>query len=479
MNTIKQSCARFGLVLLGASAVAWSVSPGQEPAQCGPSPTSWNAVQPAVAPSPFAAAPELSPEALVTEVLARNPTLTEMTAAAQAAAARYPQAISLEDPMFGATFGPGTIAPDDRGVEFASRLEISQKYPWPGKRRLRGENAAADARAADLDVDDARLQLIENARDAFADYYLAGRGLAVNQEALDILRSIQSNQETLFKTGKIPEPDLLQTGVQIGRERQRRLTLERMLDVARARINALLDLPPDSPLPPPAPIPSAAALPDEQALRAAALTQRPDLKALAERIAAEQAALGLAHKEYYPDFEPFFMYDRFMGNVSDNRDLAAMLGVRVNLPIRLARRDAAVQEAEARVNQRVAELRRLTDDVNLAVDQAYKETVESEKMVRLYEESILPDVELNVKSSQTSYTTGKIPAVTLLDAERNLIDLRDSYYQATADAFRRRAALERAVGGSRDGVTPSPAPPSAPPAPPSPPAHLPPVSPGS
>jgi hypothetical protein len=49
--------------------------------------------------------------------------------------------------MVAATLGPGTCAPDDPGINIAYRLEISQKFPWPGKRKLRGENALAEARA--------------------------------------------------------------------------------------------------------------------------------------------------------------------------------------------------------------------------------------------------------------------------------------------------------------------------------------------
>src|SRR5216684_1782819 len=75
---------------------------------------------------PFHGMVELSADALVEQVLARNPSLTQMTAAWQAASARYPQVTSLDDPMFGVTIGPETIHPDDTGVEFASRLEISQ-----------------------------------------------------------------------------------------------------------------------------------------------------------------------------------------------------------------------------------------------------------------------------------------------------------------------------------------------------------------
>ena len=396
----------------------------------------------AASPAPFPAATELSAEELVAQVLARNPSLAQMVAAADAAAARYPQAVSLDDPMFGATGSPRVFGSHE--MDGGYRVEVSQKYFWPGKRCLRGQNAAAEARAAGQDVEDMRLQLTQTAREAFADYYLAARGLNVNREALRLLEDVRRNQETLFKTGKVPEQDLLQTEVEIGRQRQRLLTLERMSQVARARINTLLHLPPGAPLPPPPEqAPACGPLPDEAALGALALAQRPDLKALAERIAAEQAALGLARKDYYPDFEVMAAYDDFWSD----RPLRPQLAVRINLPSALAKRDAAVREAEAKINQRIAELNRLTDDVNFAVAQAHAAAVESDKTVRLYRETLLPAAELNVKSAQTSYTTGKIPAVTLLDAERSAIDLRDRYYEATADAFRRRAALERAVGG--------------------------------
>ncbi len=437
---------RLGLALFCAYAGAWAARPVSALAEskplAGPAAALPNSY-------PFPVDGELSADALVAVVLERNPSLAQMAAAAEAAAARYPQAISLEDPMLGVTVSPRTFSsqPMDGGY----RVELSQKYPWPGKLRLRGENAAAEARAAEQDVEDMRLQLIESARDAFADYYLAGRGLEVSRRALELLEGIQSNQESLFKTGKIPPQDLLQTKVEVGRQQERQLTLERMLQTSRARINTLLHLPPNAPLPPaPEHLPTSDALPDEGALRAAALVQRPDLKALAEHVAAEQAALALAHKEYRPDFEVMAAYDDFWSEPP----LRAQLGVRLNLPVRASKRDAAVREAEARVSQRVAELNRRTDDVNYAVDQAYAEATESDKIVALYKNALLPPAELNVQTLQTQYTTNKTPFINLLDAERNLIDLRDRNYQALADAFRRRSALERSVGGPLEQTLP-------------------------
>jgi outer membrane protein TolC len=399
-------------------------------------------------------------DALVEQVLARNPSLAQMTAAWQAASARYPQVTSLDDPMVAGTVGPETISPDDKGVEFAYRLEISQKYPWPGKRQLRGENALAEARAAGNDVDDMRLQLIESAKAAFYDYYLVGRALSVNEETLERLEEFRKDAEALFRTPpkdrKVSFQEVKQADVEIGRQRQRRLTLDRMRQVAVARMNTLMHLPPKLPLPPPpAKLELSGTLPDEEALCSTALARRPDLRALEDHIAAEQASAALARKEYCPDVEAFFMYDRFMGNTSDTRDLATQVGVRTNLPVRLERRRAAVAEAEARAAQRRAELARLSDQVSFQVQEAYAQEAESEGTVRLYETKILPDADLNVKTARADYRTGQVPAIAVIEAERTRLELYDRYYEAVADYYRRLAALERAAGGSLQPVPPA------------------------
>lgn len=393
--------------------------------------------------APFEGLTELSVDVLVAQVLARNPSLAQMIAAWQAASARYPQVISLDDPMFTGTLSPASIGSND--VDFAYRLEVSQRYPFPGKRGLRGQNALAEASAAGNDVQDMRLQLVEAARTAFYDYYLVQRALAVNEEALRLLKEFRENAETRYRTGLVPQQDVLQADVEIGRQRERQITLERMWQVAIARINTLLHLPPDSSLPaPPGEIKLPETLPDAGELRAQALVERPDLRALADRIAAEEASLALAYKEFYPDFEVMAAYDRFWQGT--DRDLQPQLGARMNLPVRTARRHAAVAEAQARIAQRRAELDRQTDQVNFQVEEAYQQVRESERAARLYEATILPAARENVKAAQAAYTTGKIPFLSLIEAQRNLVGLRDRYYESLADVYRRRAILERVTG---------------------------------
>jgi outer membrane protein TolC len=416
-----------------------------EPGADGPHPTMPRApaaATPSRTEEPFAGLVELTPDALVREVLARNPTLAEMAAAAQAAAARYPQVTSLDDPILGVQDAPGAWGSNE--VNGGVRIDVSQKYPWCGKLALRGANAAAEARAAAEEVEDARLQLAAEAREAFADYYLAARALGVNDESLRLLGEFKQNAEARYKTGKAPQQDILQADVEIGQARERRLTLERMREVAVARINTLMHLPPDSPLPPPPrELGPAEAPPDAAGLRRLALARRPDLKALADRVAAEQAAVALAEKEYKPDFEVMAAYD----SLWQERPLRAQVGVRMNLPVRLERRHAAVAEAAARVAQRQAELARRADQVNLQVQEAAAQVAESARAVKLYESDILKAARGNVESARSAYTTGAIPFLTLIEAERAVVNLQDRYYEALAAYGRRRAALEGAVGG--------------------------------
>lgn len=393
----------------------------------------------------FPEARELSAEALVQQVLARNPTLPQMVAAWHAASARIPQVTSLEDPFFGTTVAPASIGSSE--VDFGYRLELSQKLPWPGKRGLRGASAQAEASAAANEVEDARLQLVEAARMAFYDYYLIYRALAVNEEGLQLLTAIRKAVEARFKPGLADAQELYQVDVELGRQRERRLLLDRLRRVAVARLNTLLHLQPDLPLPPPPKeLLVGAALPEAAALRAGALARRPDLAAVRNRIAAEEAALGLANREYYPDLDVMAAYDTIMGN-GPTRELAPQLAVRLNLPVRKARRLGAVSEAEAKVAQRRAELARLEDQANYEVQQAYEQVREAEQVVRLYEKDILPAARNNVRAAQAAYAPGKIPLIGLIEAQRNAVNLQDRYYEAVADYFRRLATLERAAGG--------------------------------
>jgi len=381
----------------------------------------------------------LSVDLLVAEVQARNPSLQAANAAWRAAADRYPQAVSLDDPMFTYMIAPTSGLGGDNG---GWMVQASQRVPWPGKRAARGSAASAEADAMQGDLGDTRLRLAEAARTAFYDYYLARREMELNAATRDLLRQFRDIAANKYQVGQATQQDVLQADVELAGLEGRRTELARDKHVAVARINTLLHREANHPLPlPPAKVAVPDSLPAVESLQEAAARSRPDLYAAQARIRSEEAKLALACKEYYPDVNLVAKYDAFM---PDN--IRPAVGMDINIPIRNARRSAAVQEAENRIAQRRAEYDGRLDQVRYEVQSAIDQATQSGRIVHLYEEKILPAAQRSLESAQVNYTSGKLDFLRLLDAERQLYSQREMYYQAIAKYHRRLAELDRAVG---------------------------------
>lgn len=397
--------------------------------------------------SPFAELKELSVDAVVRLVVERNPTIEKMQATAMAVQARYPQLTALDDPMFGFSTAPGSIGSPN--ATYAARAEVSQKIPYPGKRDLRGRMVQAEANAAVQDVADTRLQLIESALNAYADYFLNDRALRLNEENLKRTRELRQNASTRVANTQAPQQDLLQADVEVARLQERTLILQRGRQVAKARLNTLMHFAPDASLPPPQPVAARLVLPSALDLRAQALLNRPDVKALSERVSSDEAAIALAQREYKPDVELLAAYDGFWQG-SEGRPLQWQIGARLNLPVRRERRSGAIIQAQSELAARRAELARLHDQIGYQIHEAYEMAQENLKVLALYEKTLVPAAEANIKEATASYVNGKVPFVSLAEAQRNFINLKDRYTEILAESLRRKAALERTVGGPLD-----------------------------
>jgi outer membrane protein, heavy metal efflux system len=388
---------------------------------------------------PFVGQVNLSIEQLVAEVQARNPSLQAAVAAWSAAAQRYPQQVSLEDPMFEYMVSPGVGRTGD-GEGWM--VTFSQKFPWPGKRDLRGNAATAEANAMQGDLGDTRLRLAEMTRMAYYDFYLAERMTEVNTATQNLLTQFRKIARNKYTANQATEQDVLQTDVEVANLQTRAMELSRDAQVAKARINTLLHRMPDSPLPPPAARLSAQeTLPDAAILQGLAERSRPDLYAASSRARAEEANLSLSCKEYYPDVAVVAKYDGFMPDY-----MRPQVGMQMSVPLQNSRRSAAVREAEARVQQRRWEYQNLLDSVRFEVQSAHDRAAQAREVVRLYEERILPLSDRNIESAQANYTSGKLDFLRLLDAERQLYSQREMYYRAITEYHRRLAELDRAVG---------------------------------
>ncbi len=380
--------------------------------------------------------------ALVQTVLERNPSLEVARQAWRGALARYPQAPGLEDPILG--LGVAPLSFGSSKVDGAGRIDLSQRLPFPGKRRMRGDAALAEAEAVGRDMASLRLQLATLASTLFDDYALAARTLEINQEHTTLLGEYQRIALSRYAAGEDSKQSVLQAEMAVTRALFERSELESASRIVAEQINALLHRRVDLPLPPP---PRSLAFPEDpavpvEALVAQALDAHPELAAASARMQAAEARVDLAQQEFFPDFTLTGAYDRLWQESA----LAPFVGVQLNVPLQLGRRRAALDESRADFEGTRHRRLALEDDVRLAVQSASDRLAQARRAERLVRDRLLPAAGEQVEAARSSYSTGGSSFLVLIDALRELHEIELGHQESLAQIGRRRAELDRALG---------------------------------
>jgi len=382
----------------------------------------------------------LSSTQLVSDILAANPQLEVVQAVWQAANSRIEQVSALDDPMLSHSFAPLTIGNQQSG--FSQNTVISQKLPWPGKRRLRGEAAAFDAEAANENIAALRLLLIATAKTLFADWYYIHQALKVNEINRGLLTEFRVIALDHYAMGLASKQDALRAEVEMALLDHQQIALEREKRILLAHLNSLLNRLPDSPLPVPSKLDTELSLPESAALQEIALQLRPELRELAARIKASKTRGDLTQKDFYPDFKVSAGYNNFWRQDQQR----FIVGVEMNLPLDQDKRRAAEDEAHARIKQaewqHIDGIAKIREDVQVA----YELTVESHDVYHLHREKLLLLADENLKAALSDYRSGVGDFLTLISSEKNLMQTQLESERALADMHRHLAELEHAVG---------------------------------
>jgi cobalt-zinc-cadmium efflux system outer membrane protein len=382
----------------------------------------------------------LSSTQLVSAVLAANPQLEVVQAIWQATASRIEQESALDDPMLIHSMAPQTIGNQQTG--FSQSTEISQKIPWPGKLRLRGEAAGFEADAANANIAALRLVLSSTAKSLFADWYYIHQAIKINQINQTLLAEFRDIAVTRYSTGLASKQDALSAEVEIALLEHQAIVLERERRTILARLNTLLNRLPDEPIPPPSKPIEIIVLPDAKSLHNNALQARPELKELAARIQASKTQTELAKRAFYPDLNLSAGYNSFW----DRSEQRFILGVGINLPLDQGKRHAAESEARARMKQAewnsIDQMAKIREEVQIA----YERTDESIHVFQLYQKQLLPLADETLEAAIADYQTGRGDFLTLISSEKNRMQTQLQTEQALTDTHRHLAELERAVG---------------------------------
>ena len=398
----------------------------------------------------------ITPERAVAIALEGNPGLAQIRARAEAMAAIPSQEGSLPDPSlsFGALWLP-TASGLSLNRDGFSMLEIglSQAIPFPGKLALKQKAAGFEAEAAADTVEEARLRLARDVTIRWWQLVSLQRSLLIIADTERLLQQLVEIADTQYRLGEGLQQDVLSARLELAQLVQQRAQHIGLHHAEIARLNALFDRPADSTI----------RLPDAVETRLPDFPSDPDVEARGERsrpllaerrhaIDAAQSRLELAKKEYYPDFTLGTAYSfRQSSPTGQSRSDFASFQISMSLPIYVDRKQAKA------VDQRQSELLR----ERYALDEAEREIQAeiraalalyrgSRERFGLFENSLLPLAQQNVRAALTAYQVGKTDFLNVIRAENAWFGYRMQYWQALAEAHQALAQLAAAVG--REGL---------------------------
>jgi cobalt-zinc-cadmium efflux system outer membrane protein len=405
-------------------------------------------VFPAMAADPLFGTESLTPEQLVEAVLERNPSLGALRAAVVEAASRVEPAGVLEDPMLSYALAPQTIGGTDSGRGLTQDIEISQAIPWPGTLALREAAARAEAEAVSGDLAGLRLQIIAAVKAGFAEWYYVHRALKINEANQDLLIELRNVAETLYVTGRANQQDVLQAEVEHARLQDQALELARQKHSIKAQLNGLLNRGPNKPLPPPAELAGPVSPPPFKALQQAAIAAHPELKQLQAQLSASQARVGLAEKDFYPDFDLMAGYDSFW----DDEDQRFSVGASINIPLNRSKYQAALDAAQAGAQRARWQLIDRRAQLLADLERTRAEVMESVEVIRLHHKRLMPLAQENLDAAEADYRAAAGGFLDVIIAEQQKLATELGLERARANYLRRLAELERWTGGVVPGL---------------------------
>ena len=398
-------------------------------------------------------AAETALRSYVERALERYPGIREVEARHRAALERIEQATAYPDPMVG--FMQAVRSPETRVGPQINAVTLSQTFPWFGKRDLRGEVAAGDAETVREAIAIRQRDVIAAVKRAFYDLAYVDAALRITEEEQLLLEQYEQLAATRYAAGQGSQQAVVKLQAEVTKIMTRRQELGRLRLTFAARLNSLMDDPPENPI---ASIPSLA-VPTVQLdrVRLAELGRdhRPELRVLEAAQRRTESSIDLARKNVRPDFTLSAGFANVLarrdpaGRASpppDNGKNPITVSFGFNLPIRRAKYDAAVRQALETLTAEHEQYLAAHNDMTRAIEEHLARINTLSEQIRLFERALVPQAEEALRSVESAYTTGQAGVLDLLDGERVLLEVRLMIARYRSDYLVSLAELERAIG---------------------------------
>ncbi|NIT58440.1 MAG: TolC family protein, partial [Aliifodinibius sp.] len=304
---------------------------------------------------------------------------------------------------------------------------LSQPIELLGQPFLRNKSASKSQKAAELQFEYDRLQLIQQVKSLYAEYWQLSQKMEIYNRALEVIRKARSSAKARQAEGTFSGLQVQRFNVELSRYRKQRDQVQLNLKQTGNRLATYLFLGED--------LDTEFQLSDsltvdpinvqKRTLIQYALANRADLSALEQMVGASELKYKVEKRNRLPDLNLNIGYKE----QSDGAE-GFVIGGSIKLPIfNQNRGNVAITQAETRSRQ--TELTLKQQAVRNQVSTAYKRVqLVLEQWKSIQEGRMDPSM---LEAAQAAYQQGRYSLVELLDATQAYVDGQTMIYETIAD----------------------------------------------
>ena len=322
--------------------------------------------------------------------------------------------------------------------------QVQQLFELAGKRGYRIESTAYETQSAEAGFEDAVRQLGFLVKDSYYRIQLARRRLTLAEENRDRFSRILEVNTIRFKKGYIAEVDLIRIRLQFIDFQSQVIQAIQEAESARSDLRQLLQLSAVTQLELTTDLEYKRLEPDIVRLRSMASETRPDVRAKRHAFSQREAEVRLARAYRIPDVMVGAGY-AVQGARGPDNPTQMEFGLGVPLPL-FNRNQGGIMGAEAALRTAEADLDKTVNQVENQVDVAYRNLIESRRLVEAFLGGVLDDARSIFTIAERAYERGGVTLIDLLDAARTSRTIQQSYIEALFNYQRNVIQLESAVG---------------------------------
>jgi len=338
----------------------------------------------------------------------------------------------------GIAFNPGKHPDEERELSFG----VEQALEFPGKLVLRGRVGRFGEQIADYGLARTGILVKAGVKEAYYKTVLGMRTIRTLGQTAKLLDEFIESASIKYQAGEVLYLDVLRARIEKAKIRNEIIEAGKELAADKTRLNLLLGQKGDSPLELTTDLAFIPLTRDLASLQEEAERTRPSVLIASLKLEQARAGLKLSQMSRLPDFS--------LGLFFPSRRMNAWgFALGVSVPVFSNRKQKGeILEAEAQNAIEEISVEAVRRTLRAQVESAFIGAKAAEEQVKLFEETLLTEVEDQLSMSITQYQYGKIDALNLLDIFRTSLEARREYLKALFLYLVSLSDLERAGEGS-------------------------------